>query len=122
MRNIPRRCNRDIGCCVIGNLAVNADNQILIAQAGGVPIAQAGGIWRLLAALDCHAKHAGVMRSAFVAAIALAGFDVGEAIPGDWQDGVQYSFGGSFEPVETVIERRSDGSQTSVTPDCVAGF
>ena len=56
-----------------------------------------------------------------MAAIALAGFDVGEAIPGDWQDGVQYSFGGSFEPVETVIERRSDGSLKFGNVETVGG-
>ena len=37
-------------------------------------------------------------------------FNIGEVIPGDWQEGVQYSLGGSFEPGETVIVRRSDGS------------
>ena len=37
-------------------------------------------------------------------------FTIGEYIPQDWQEGAQYAFGGSFEPGETVVVRRSDGS------------
>jgi serine/threonine protein kinase len=38
------------------------------------------------------------------------GFPVGGEIPADWQEGAQFQFGGTFEPGETVVIRRSDGS------------
>jgi len=37
-------------------------------------------------------------------------FGVGALIPADWQEGQQFTFGGSFEAGETVVIRRSDGS------------
>ena len=40
-------------CGAVGSLAANADNKVLIAKEGG--------IGRLLAALDKHAEHAGVV-------------------------------------------------------------
>ena len=43
-------------CAAVRNLAVNADNKVLIAKEGGIR--------RLLAALDKHAEHAGVVERA----------------------------------------------------------
>ena len=43
-------------CGTVGSLAANADNKVLIAKEGG--------IGRLLAALDKHAEHAGVVERA----------------------------------------------------------
>lgn len=39
-------------------------------------------------------------------------FTVGDNIPENWEEGVQYAFGGDkqFEPGETVLVRRSDQS------------
>jgi serine/threonine protein kinase len=37
-------------------------------------------------------------------------FTVGDIIPSDWAEGVNFAFGGSFEPGETVVIQRSDGS------------
>ena len=43
----------EYACRAVVNLAANADNQVLIAKEGGIPL--------ILAALDNHAKHAGVV-------------------------------------------------------------
>ncbi len=37
-------------------------------------------------------------------------YGTGDLIPSNWQEGVEYAFGGEFQPGETVIIRRSDGS------------
>jgi len=46
----------------------------------------------------------------WVARDAAKQFGVGEYIPQDWQEGVQFKTGGAFEPGETVVVTRSDGS------------
>ena len=51
-------------CGAVNHLAANAGNKVLIAKEGGIPL--------ILAALDNHAKHAGVVEQACWAVINLA--------------------------------------------------